>query len=107
MPLRENSGFVVGAPAFMRGKELTSALLETVSTRSCALALAKQLGETRFVSGHDFSRALNLENVEGFLTLRENSGFVVGAPAFMRGKERFSFSAPGNSLDSIMRFSAG
>jgi hypothetical protein len=29
----------------------------------------------------------------------------VGAPAFMRGKERFS--APGNSLDSIMRFSAG
>ena len=31
--------------------------------------------------------------------------FVVGAPAFMRGKERFS--APGNSLDSIMRFSAG
>jgi hypothetical protein len=30
---------------------------------------------------------------------------MVGAPAFMRGKERFS--APGNSLDSIMRFSAG
>jgi hypothetical protein len=30
---------------------------------------------------------------------------VVGAPAFMRGKERFS--APGNGLDSIMRFSAG
>jgi hypothetical protein len=29
----------------------------------------------------------------------------VEAPAFMRGKERFS--APGNSLDSIMRFSAG
>jgi hypothetical protein len=29
----------------------------------------------------------------------------VAAPAFMRGKERFS--APGNSLDSIMRFSAG
>jgi hypothetical protein len=35
----------------------------------------------------------------------QTSGFVVGAPAFMRGKERFS--APGNSLDSIMRFSAG
>jgi hypothetical protein len=30
---------------------------------------------------------------------------VVGAPAFMPGKERFS--APRNSLDSIMRFSAG
>jgi hypothetical protein len=30
---------------------------------------------------------------------------VVGASAFMRGKERFS--APGNILDSIMRFSAG
>ena len=29
----------------------------------------------------------------------------MGAPAFMRGKERFS--APGNSHDSIMRFSAG
>jgi hypothetical protein len=29
----------------------------------------------------------------------------VGAPALMRGKERFS--APGNDLDSIMRFSAG
>jgi hypothetical protein len=29
----------------------------------------------------------------------------VGASAFMRGKERFS--APGNSLDSIMLFSAG
>jgi hypothetical protein len=29
----------------------------------------------------------------------------VGAPSFMRGKERFS--APGNSLDSILRFSAG
>ena len=29
----------------------------------------------------------------------------MGAPAFMRGKERFS--APRNSLDSIMRFSAG
>ncbi len=29
----------------------------------------------------------------------------MGAPAFMRGKERSS--APGNSLDSIMRFSAG
>jgi hypothetical protein len=29
----------------------------------------------------------------------------VGAPAFMRGKERFS--APGNTLVSIMRFSAG
>jgi hypothetical protein len=32
------------------------------------------------------------------------SGLVVGNPAFMPGKERFS--APGNSLDS-MRFSAG
>ena len=30
---------------------------------------------------------------------------MLEAPAFMRGKERFS--APGNSLDSIMRFSAG
>jgi hypothetical protein len=29
----------------------------------------------------------------------------VGAPAFMRGKERFS--APGDSLHSIVRFSAG
>jgi hypothetical protein len=29
----------------------------------------------------------------------------VGAPAFMRGEERFS--APGDSLDSIVRFSAG
>jgi hypothetical protein len=29
----------------------------------------------------------------------------VEAPAFMRGKERFS--APGNILDSIRRFSAG
>jgi hypothetical protein len=32
----------VGAPAFMRGRS-ASALRETVSTRSCALALAKQL----------------------------------------------------------------
>jgi hypothetical protein len=30
---------------------------------------------------------------------------VVGAPAFMRGKERFS--APGKVLTSIVRFSAG
>ena len=30
---------------------------------------------------------------------------MVGAPAFMRGKERFS--APGKTLDLIMRFSAG
>jgi hypothetical protein len=30
---------------------------------------------------------------------------VVAAPAFMRGKERFS--APENSLASIVRFSAG
>ena len=29
----------------------------------------------------------------------------MATPAFMRGKERFS--APRNSLDSIMRFSAG
>jgi hypothetical protein len=35
----------------------------------------------------------------------QTSGLAVAAPAFMRGKERFS--APGNSLDSIMRFSAG
>jgi hypothetical protein len=33
------------------------------------------------------------------------SGLVVGNPAFMPGKERFS--APGDSFDSIMPFSAG
>jgi hypothetical protein len=44
----------------------------------------------------------------GFIVCVRTANFRicgVGAPAFMRGKERFS--APGNSLDSIMRFSAG
>ena len=39
--------------------------------------------------------------------LREPQGvkFLVGAPAFMRGKERFS--APGRASTLIMRFSPG
>jgi hypothetical protein len=39
--------------------------------------------------------------------LRETHGvrFLVGAPAFMRGKERFS--APGKAFTLTMRFSAG
>ena len=41
----------------------------------------------------------------GFWGFSPSHPCFVGAPAFMRGKERFS--APRNSLDSIMRFSAG
>jgi hypothetical protein len=41
----------------------------------------------------------------GFRACVRTLQFVVEAPAFMRGKERFS--APGKSLAFLMRFSAG
>jgi hypothetical protein len=58
--------------------------------------------------GHGFGRAVRVRCALRLQSLRENwetVRHVVGAPAFMRGKERLS--APGKSLDFDHAFSAG